>query len=85
MSNVLMFPTTYTPAESRVVERISLDEFVAADETKEWSSRHFVNGMTVLQSPMGILICDADARCTAIRPANVDIEDGLSAALARLA
>ena len=85
MSNVVQFPTSYEPSHVRRVEPISLEVFVAADEARRWTSRHFINGLTLLQSAKGMLICDADARCTAVYYADVGVEEQLAAITAAIA
>lgn len=84
MSNVVPFPSSYAPEHVRRVEPISLEVFVAADEARNWTSRHFINGLTLLQCPMGMFICDADARCTAVYYADVGIEEQIAAIAAAL-
>lgn len=84
VSNVVPFPSSYAPEHVRHVEPVSLEVFVAADEARKWTSRHVINGLTILQCAKGMFICDRDAQCTAIYYADVGVEEQLAAIAAAI-
>lgn len=58
--------------------------FVEADQLGSWTHRHYVNGMTILQCPKGMFICDADAKCTAVYYEDCGVEEQMASIVAAM-